>query len=100
MRELKVNTAVSLYVNIDEVPVVVGTTRLGNTGTDNPKNFQHTLHKHRPRNAFSDDVVVIPLLITLTKKSGAYLYEFKTSDEVPKSLRDIFTTKYHAWVPQ
>lgn len=88
----------TLHANIDYLPIVVGTARLGNARASHSKDLKRALHNHRLENVLGDDLVSMTLLFLHTEvRLKAYPYSNKTNDEITKCLWDMITIGYYAY---
>lgn len=90
--------AVNLFVQADDLHATVGTTVSSVAGVDGKSGFCHTLHNHDFPSIHDSDLAVTGSPEIFAKfQSLPYSHSFLSNDDVLKSLRDVFSSGFHAW---
>ena len=88
-------TSVKIFVPVDKHPQEVGTADVVRERTGE---LRRVLHNHElPKSDLQDMVVVRNVFINAKHGDLPYPYTFRTQDEVPDRLRDMYRAGYFAW---
>lgn len=82
---------------VENALFVVGTTRMGTPGATNTRELHSFFHNNKLGIDNGEELVVIMFeVIRKGTKSVAYPYTLKPNEEVPESLRDMYTARSYA----